>query len=499
MMNLFALSLVFTSLFAAEVWSPGPAGNHPQEQQVEDVIEKEGHRVIVVETYEENGHHNTKVSISPEQPHLQQNQRQDGGVKFKSPSLVEKAKEKMEEEADYVHPNVAKGVFHGSGTEKRYPSEILCDGLGKCTQGVAKVLHMATGKVSEVAHDVMDKKKEMEHGAKDKAENLYEEAKNTASEKAHEAKELVEDVYEKAKEKTAEKAQDGKECAQESLNKVKHTVKEAKDSGKTIMSGVVHNITEKSEEVTEDVVEKTKESTKHASNRVITFLNHAKRYISDEVTALMGVVGLMGFGTAYGMCVWVTFISSYVLARVLPRQQFGVVQSKIYPVYFTAMAYSIGLALLGHLLAHNRRLLTNRAEMFQAYNLLASILMVLVNLLYLEPSATKAMFESMKIEKEEGRGREIPTAGFSEARHEQPATHATGSGTATTMPRAEETTPSPAQENREKEEMGSRMSTTSERLKTLNSYSSFLNILTLMALTWHLVYLSQRLHLPVAC
>ncbi|KAJ6422458.1 hypothetical protein OIU84_027423 [Salix udensis] len=76
----------------------------------------------------------------------------------------------------------------------------------------------------------------MEHGAKDKAENLYEEAKNTASEKAHEAKGWVEDVYEKAREKTAEKAQDGKECAQESLNKVKNTVKEAKDSGKTIMS-----------------------------------------------------------------------------------------------------------------------------------------------------------------------------------------------------------------------------------------------------------------------
>ncbi|KAJ6383701.1 hypothetical protein OIU78_027068 [Salix suchowensis] len=232
----------------------------------------------------------------------------------------------MEEEADYVHPNVGKGVYYGSGTEKRYSSEI-------------------------------------------------------SVEKPTKPRKSVEDVYEKAKEKTAEKAQDGKECAQESLNKVKHTVKEAKDLGKTISSGVVHNITEKSEEVTENVVEKTKESTKHASNRVITFLNHAKRYISDEVTALMGVVGLMGFGIAYGMCVWPWLILS-------------------------------GLALLGHLLAHNRRLLTNRAEMFQAYNLLASILMVLVNLLYLEPSATKAMFESMKIEKEEGRGREIPTAGF---------------------------------------------------------------------------------------
>lgn len=37
----------------------------------------------------------------------------------------------------------------------------------------------------------------------------------------------------------------------------------------------------------------------------------------------------------------------------------------------------------------------------------------------------------------------------------------------------------------------------SERLKKLNAYSSFLNILTLMHLTWHLVYLGQHLH--VAC
>ncbi|KAF9661587.1 hypothetical protein SADUNF_Sadunf19G0084300 [Salix dunnii] len=40
--------------------------------------------------------------------------------------------------------------------------------------------------------------------------------------------------------------------------------------------------------------------------------------------------------------------------RALQRKQFGLVQSTMYPVYFTAMVYSIGLALLGHLLAHRR-------------------------------------------------------------------------------------------------------------------------------------------------
>lgn len=33
----------------------------------------------------------------------------------------------------------------------------------------------------------------------------------------------------------------------------------------------------------------------------------------------------------------------------------------------------------------------------------------------------------------------------------------------------------------------------SERLSKLNTYSSWLNILTLMSLTWHFVYLGQRL------
>ena len=37
------------------------ASNKPTTKTVEDVIEKEGHKVIVVETCDKNGHHNTKV------------------------------------------------------------------------------------------------------------------------------------------------------------------------------------------------------------------------------------------------------------------------------------------------------------------------------------------------------------------------------------------------------------------------------------------------------
>ncbi|KAK9666080.1 hypothetical protein RND81_14G159100 [Saponaria officinalis] len=45
-------------------------------------------------------------------------------------------------------------------------------------------------------------------------------------------------------------------------------------------------------------------------------------------------MNLMGFGMGYGMWVWVTFTMSYVLGWVLGREQFGVVQSKVYLTYF---------------------------------------------------------------------------------------------------------------------------------------------------------------------
>lgn len=109
--------------------------------------------------------------------------------------------------------------------------------------------------------------------------------------------------------------------------------------------------------------------------------------MTDSVPGLMN---LLGFVTAYGMCMWVTFISSYVLAGSLPRQQFAVVQSKIYPVYFRAMAYSIGTALLGHLLSQRKRLFDNKSsEMLQGFNLASALSIVLLNMIYLEPRATK--------------------------------------------------------------------------------------------------------------
>ncbi|KZV50914.1 hypothetical protein F511_10485 [Dorcoceras hygrometricum] len=112
------------------------------------------------------------------------------------------------------------------------------------------------------------------------------------------------------------------------------------------------------------------------------------------------------------MCVWVTFAWSYVLGTALPRHQFGFVQSKMYPVYFKAMAYSVGVAFLGQCLmsGHTK---DNAAGIgiFQASNLIMSIVLILVNLLFLQPLATKVML------KEDGKG-EITTGERTAAKSE---------------------------------------------------------------------------------
>lgn len=91
----------------------------------------------------------------------------------------------------------------------------------------------------------------------------------------------------------------------------------------------------------------------------------------------------------------------------------------------------------------------------------------------------QVMFERMKVEKEEGRGgRDM--SGFSrEPTKSVPAGNAAATTTSTT----------------ELEAARSQIVELNERLRKLNSFSSTLNILTLMLLTWHLVYLGQRLHM----
>ncbi|KAK6116684.1 hypothetical protein DH2020_049566 [Rehmannia glutinosa] len=457
MMNVLALGLVLTSLLTAGFFTPTPE----KQSSKEDVIVKEGHRVVVVEFEKDDGH--TKVLISPQDS---QPSQEKGVAENAKDEKMEALKEKTISEEE-IQRRVS-------------PRELVCDAYGKCKHKIASAL----GKTKETVYEVEEEAKE----AIGKAKDTVTQTAHQAFDKMRETKESVEDsateASTKAKDKVTEKASEIKEGAKQQVQDVIDTTKKVKDE--------IEKDASRKMEGTKEMVENAKQGAqrvkKEGQKELSEILHHAREVAVDvfdyvvspvRLASLTGVLHLMGFAAAYGMCVWVTFASSYVLSGALPRNQFAIVQSKIYPVYFKAMAYSVGMALLGHLMSQRNRL---SVGMFQGFNLMASVVMILVNLLYLEPRATKVMLERMKKEKEEGRGKEGQAT--------EPSARVVDS-TAETAGRVATTAGEGKQEEVAAKAQIARLS---ETLQRLNSYSSFLNVLTLMSLTWHLVHLGQRMH-----
>ncbi|VFQ81086.1 unnamed protein product [Cuscuta campestris] len=512
MMNILALSLILSTLLAAEVWSPPP----PPPENTQDVIVKEGHRVVVVE-YDKDHGWNTKISISPHVVHEERTA----------------AAEKTEEGG-------GSGVRDHHWMEKTgaaNPRELVCDAFGKCKHKIASALGMAKDaaetvgdavgkaretaaeKVEEMAGEAVDKAYRVEEGARstvgeglgkarDKATEIAREAAHAAytaeegtrrtvggvvdvaGEVAVKAYNMAGDGLGKAKHGAVEVAGEAAEKAYDMKEKTRHAVKDGFGKARDAVADKGHKAAsaatkaaKRAYEAEEEAVASVKGQLSAAAERVEEAKETVKGKIVKAVEEALGMANLAGLATAYGMGVWVTFASSYVLARALPRQQFGLVQSKIYPTYFKAMAYSIGMALLGQFLMMSWPREDEYEKLVGLVNLLLPLVFVLVNLIYLEPRATKVMFERMKLEKEEGRGKDCTTtvAGPTERDRARTEVGPTEGATTTTVKTKNE------------------MIRLGRRLKKLNSWSSFLNVATLMSLTFYLATLAHRLQSTPPC
>ncbi|KAG5409863.1 hypothetical protein BRARA_B01997 [Brassica rapa] len=455
MTNLLALCLVFSTLFAAEVWSPSPAVTTQQTVVSEDdVIVKDGHRVVVVE-YDRDGKTNTRVSISP--PSADEGEQKQEVEK--ETTLFRHAKEKAKETASYF-PNVGQGISQPVVTEEARDhhstaGEVICDAFGKCRQKIASVVGRAKDRASDRVDDVGEKISDAGDAAAGKAYDV----KETVARGARDIEETVTDKAGYAKEKVGETAHDVKEGMAHKVHDVRDKVTRKAQSVKETVAHKAHESKERVKDEVRDKAHELKEKAAHKSHNAWERVKLAARGLGSATakalspTKVASVVGLTAIAAAFGTSVWVTFVSSYVLASVLGRQQFGVVQSKLYPVYFKATSVGILVGLLGHVLSRRRKLLTDATEMWQGVNLLSAFFMIEANKSFVEPRATKAMFERMKAEKEEGRGGERTS----------------------------------------EQEVRRKLEKLSERLSKLNTYSSWLNIMMLMSLTWHFVYLGQRL------
>lgn len=96
---------------------------------------------------------------------------------------------------------------------------------------------------------------------------------------------------------------------------------------------------------------------------------------------------LLAYGIWLGSAFYTTFIAGFTLFKNLPRQTFGKVQSKLFPKYFNLGAVTILLQLVT--LAKLPSLMTTNVKRVLG----TSMAMTLLNLAYLEPTATRIMFE----------------------------------------------------------------------------------------------------------
>ncbi|CAI9267201.1 unnamed protein product [Lactuca saligna] len=354
-MHLVFLCLVLTSLVTGATWSPSPPPHH--------------HRFVVEFDEEPDG--NTKVSIS---------QHDDDA-------------------------RIDAGGFAAGSREL----------FGKCRYNLANVIEKTKNVVSGKRIDVSSKLHKLEEQVKEVTDEVVKvgDPKVKLSEKLSEKFKAV-----------GEKAKDVAGIVKNAVGKplglftfgegTKGTLKDSVlkveqwdlvDSPKRIGEDIGSNATRKVEEGVEEVKETVKTVQESSWNDLLTRSTSMATVLIDKMQSVISWCHLLGFSTAYGMGV--------------------------------AMSYCIWAALIGYLVSLGRNLffLSNKMAVFQGFNLLSALLMNLINMMFLEPRATKIK----KI----------------------------------------------------KEDSGTKSTVSSEKLKKLSTYSSTLNCSTMVVLTWHLAYIGQ--------
>lgn len=130
-------------------------------------------------------------------------------------------------------------------------------------------------------------------------------------------------------------------------------------------------------------------------------------YVKKLLTPDARSIHLLAFGTALGSQVWVSFVGGPVQYANLPRQTFGVIQSKIFP-YFFGLNGALSLLLVGTLAREFKVIREHPFDIFdstvyQAFTLATCAVSHIVNGLVIGPASSKIMFDRHRQEREEGK------------------------------------------------------------------------------------------------
>lgn len=121
---------------------------------------------------------------------------------------------------------------------------------------------------------------------------------------------------------------------------------------------------------------------------------------------LIKVVHLLVLSFTWGMQVWVSFIAGFALIKQVTLHTFGLVQSKLFPVYFYCLVASTLVSLTLFAVYHPRDLL-DWYEGLQIGLYLLALVMAALNARWFGPAGTEVMFMLFEVEKEHGLGQEV--------------------------------------------------------------------------------------------
>lgn len=114
-------------------------------------------------------------------------------------------------------------------------------------------------------------------------------------------------------------------------------------------------------------------------------------------SSIVGFIHMLTFGTWFGTVAYTSFVVGIVAFKNLPRQTFGKLQSKLFPIYF-----AISSAAPAILLATMHALTAGTAPKKEVILLVTSLVASLFNMVIAEPVATKIMFARYDLENASG-------------------------------------------------------------------------------------------------
>jgi len=116
---------------------------------------------------------------------------------------------------------------------------------------------------------------------------------------------------------------------------------------------------------------------------------------------------LVGYSWLFGMSIWITFFGGIIALKTLPKQQFGTLQHRVFPIYFIQSMLLSGALLTKWIYSHPDVLAyimrPNVADVAQVYALATVLASQSFNYFIVGPMTSKIMLQRHKLEKEEGK------------------------------------------------------------------------------------------------